>query len=194
MRRIATDLDETLFDMMTPFKKILMKRHSARVIDEGTYNISTYPEISEDEIWDIFKYLYKAHVLCEPYPGAKSYLEWVYRISGQPPLILTSRPHEYASETHAQIQGLIGDIPYNLVISGTPADTKYKFTHLFDIMVDDRLETLTHLSEHYSKQGILIRKPWNRKGGSANWYVQNRIIEVNSVYEITPFLRLLINP
>jgi hypothetical protein len=52
MRRIATDLDETLFDMMTPFKKILMKRHSARVVDEATYNITTYPEISEDDIWD----------------------------------------------------------------------------------------------------------------------------------------------
>lgn len=194
MKQIATDLDETLFDMMTPFKKILMKRHSARVVEEETYSIKTFPEISDDEIWDIFKFLYTAHPMCEPLPGAKSYLEWIYGISGRPPILLTSRPFEYASETHAQIQSLVGDLPYNLIISGTPADKKLLYVDQFDIMVDDRLETLVTLSDQYKKQGILIKRPWNRKPfASYNWYVQNKIIEVNGVHEITPFLRLLIN-
>lgn len=192
MKRIATDLDETLFDMMTPFKEVLMKRHSARVAPQSGYNIETFPETTSEQQWDIFKYLYKAHELCNPLPGAKSYLEWIYRISGRPPLILTSRPHEYASETHAQIQGLVGELPYNLVITGTPAVKKYLYGHLFDIIVDDRLETIQHFAEH-GKQGILIKRPWNKTGKSDNWYIQNKIVEVSNVYEITPFLRLLIN-
>jgi hypothetical protein len=193
MKIIATDLDETLFNMMEPFKAILMKRHSARVIESESYNIKTYPEISEDETWSIFKFLYKAYPLCDPCRGARVYLETIYNVSMKPPLIMTSRPEEYASETHAQIKSLVGDMPYHLIIVGTPAEKKYLFADLFDIIVDDRLETVLHFSDCFKKQGIIISRPWNRKNHSMNWYLRNKIIEVNDVYEITPFLRLLID-
>lgn len=193
MKRMATDLDETLFDMMTPFKKLLMKRHNARVLPQSGYQIETAPETTHEQQWDIFRTLYKAHELCDPLPGARSYLEWIHKLSGEPPLILTSRPHEYASETHAQIKALVGDLPYNLVITGVPASKKYTYGHLFDIIVDDRYETILHFAEHQNKQGILIKRPWNRNGHNLNWYIQNKIIEVNNVIEITPFLRLLID-
>jgi hypothetical protein len=178
--------------MMTPFKTILMKRHDARVLEDSGYNIKTFPETTDEEVWDIFRFLYHAHVMCEPYPGARSYLEMIYRLSGRPPIILTSRPFEYATQTHEQVKALIGDLPYHLIISGTPAEKKYLYADHFDIMVDDRIETLSHLAAHYQKDCILIKKPWNRNVDYCN--VTDRIIEVSGVKDITPFLRLLIRP
>jgi len=196
LKRIATDLDETLVDMMTPFRKVLMKRHNARVVDpqEG-YEIETYPGIPDEQIWDIFHYLYEAHVMCEPYPGAKTYLETIYRITRKPPIILTSRPEGFESQTHAQIRAMVGDLPYHLIISGTPAEKKYLYASEFDIMVDDRLETIMHLVEHNKKQGILIKRPWNRKfkAHSFNLFFKNSVIEVGGVLDIIPFLPLLLN-
>jgi hypothetical protein len=178
--------------MMTPFKTILMKRHDARVLEDSGYNIKTFPETTDEEVWDIFRFLYHAHVMCEPYPGARSYLEMIYRLSGRPPIILTSRPFKYATQTHEQVKALIGDLPYHLIISGTPAEKKYLYADHFDIMVDDRIETLSHLAAHYQKDCILIKKPWNRNVDYCN--VTDRIIEVSGVKDITPFLRLLIRP
>jgi hypothetical protein len=197
-KRIATDMDETLFDMMTPFKKVLMKRHNARVVEPQTeYNIKTYPEVSDEEIWDIFKYLYDAHILCEPCPGARSYLTRIYQLTQRPPIILTSRPFGWESQTHAQMKSLLGDIPYHLIIVGTPADKKLLYKDEFDILVDDRLETLLPLVEHHKKEGILIKRPWNRQFGhlpcpTDNWFFSKSIIEVGGVLDIIPFLPLLI--
>lgn len=162
MNRIATDIDCTLFDMMDPFKKMLLKRHSARVLPQVQYQIETDPPISNDEIWDIFKDIYKAHFLCKPYPGALSYLQNIWRITLRPPILLTSRPTEYASETHSQIQSLVGEMPYQLIVVGTPADKKYMFADQLDIMVDDRIETLLHFALVHKKKGILVKQPWNR--------------------------------
>ena len=196
LKRIATDLDETLADMMTPFKQVLMKRHSARVVEpQLEYNIKTYPEISDEEIWDIFHFLYDAHVMCDPYPGARSYLEKIYHITRKPPIILTSRPEGYESQTHAQVRGIVGDLPYHLIISGTPAEKKYLYAGEFDIIVDDRIETVTHLVEHFGKLGILIDRPWNRKDPNMithAWHAKKFMVRVGSVNAIIPFLPLLL--
>jgi hypothetical protein len=93
---------------------------------------------------------------------------------------------------------MVGDLPYHLIISGTPAEKKYLYASEFDIMVDDRLETLIHLVEHQKKKGILIKRPWNRKFKNMpcptdQWFLSKSIIEVGGVLDIIPFLPLLLN-
>jgi len=195
LKRIATDLDETLFDMMTPFSQILMKWHGARVLPARGYQIETFPEIPDEEIWKIFHHLYKAHVMSEPYPGAKEYLEKIYHITRKPPIILTSRPDGFEAETHAQVRGLVGDMPYHLIISGTPAEKKYLYADHFDIIVDDRAETVTHLVEACGKLGILIDRPWNRQDPGMvmyAWHMKKFMVRVGGVRDITPFLPVLL--
>ena len=195
LKRIATDIDETLFCMMPAFSKVLMAWHGAVVLPVDGYQIKTNPAVSEEGIWNIFYHLYKYHDLCEPYPGAKEYLEKIYNITRKPPIIITSRPEGWESETHDQVRHMVGDLPFHLINAGVPAKKKYLYASNFDIIVDDRIETVTHLVETCGKLGIVVDRPWNKQDPGMTgfaWHQFKFMIRVGGVADITPFLPLLL--
>ena len=195
LKRIATDCDETLFCMMPAFSKVLMEWYGAVVLPADGYQIKTDPAISDGETWNIFYHLYKNYDMCKPYPGAKEYLEKIYNITRKPPIIITSRPEGFESATHSQIRDLVGDLPFHLIITGTPAKKKYLYSDIFDIIVDDKIETVIHLVETCGKLGIVVDRPWNKQDPGMvmyAWHMNKFMIRVDGVHQITPFLPLLL--
>ncbi|MBI9082733.1 MAG: hypothetical protein JEZ11_03990 [Desulfobacterales bacterium] len=114
---IAFDLDDTLVNMMSVFDDYLEAQHGRRMPESyDQFDISGPAQLTKKEIWFLFYQVFDDINRFPIYPGAREVLTKLYEITGEPPCILTARPHRKASETYALVKRLMKKTPFTLIL------------------------------------------------------------------------------
>jgi len=158
--KIAFDLDGVLIDMETPIKKFLLEIHGVELKDNyDEFNLAIPTGLSSKELWKIYRMVYKEFKNIPIYYGATELLTKLYEKTNEPPLILTARPLDVASDTYAVVKRIMGKIPFSLILKHPRAD-KAQYLHGYEYYVEDRRQNAIELSEAGFKIP-LVRKNYN---------------------------------
>ena len=151
---IAFDLDSTLADIMPVYEEILFEQCGEKLCDIRKFQIKTENDLPWSELEKCFKLTYQCWDRIEFYPGTKEFLRELYRAADSDPIrIITARPsYICANDTYKLCSRL--DIPYELIITGTPTTNlpgqpevnKFNYLNRYNFFVDDRRKTAIDLS------------------------------------------------
>lgn len=158
--KIAFDLDGCLIDIITPINKLLLEIHGLeRKQHNEFFDMRASTGLSSKELWKVFRLAYKEIQDTPIFPGATELLAKLYEKTGEPPMILTSRPHDAANETYAIVKRLTKKTPFTLILKHPRID-KGRHLNGYKFFVEDRRRTALELS----KMGfsvLLIRTTYN---------------------------------
>ena len=158
--KIAFDLDGCLIDMVTSIKRLLLEIHGIELKDDyNEFNLTIPTGLSSKELWEIYRMVYKEIETTPIYPGASELLTKLYEKTNEPPLILTARPTDVASDTYAIVKRIMGKTPFALILKHHDA-YKSQYLHGYEYYVEDRRKNAIELSD----TGLmvpLVRKNYN---------------------------------
>lgn len=156
MINIAFDVDDVMGDFRTPVLEIIKSR-GYEYSDQTKYNISTTPQITDEELSEIFYSV-------DPYSieiskGAQELCTRLYLKSGDPIGFVTSKETRCATKAHEFIKRFC-KVPYTLSFSSNHYP-KLIFLKQVNYFVEDRRKIAMHLAEN-GKTVIVPKKPWNK--------------------------------
>jgi uncharacterized HAD superfamily protein len=169
---IAFDLDGTLIELMPTFERILFEKHNASIVQHDSFKILTEPELPWSVLEQVFFDAFECIDEIQVYPGVYEVLNKLYTESDNDPIrIITARPAwKAANATYKLVNKVCQDVPFEIVIVGTPDNThmigpmaeKHTYLNRYDYYVDDRRKAAIELSEKYNKRIFMPNKRYNK--------------------------------
>ena len=162
VNNIAFDLDGCIVNFISHVSTLVTQRYDVLVPEQQQHDFVTVPELTHKQVSNCFVEAY-----CHPYDtpiydGAEEMLHRLYEITGQPPLIITARPHEAATHTHILMERVCKKIPFMIAFS-KGHQQKHKFMNGIDFLLEDRRATAKHIVNiKYPKRVLLVDKPYNQ--------------------------------
>lgn len=143
---IAFDLDGVLIDLVHMIDKYILNIHGIDVPNmvKGGHDYSALTGLSSTELWKIFRMVYKEIDSTPIFPGATELLTKLYENTHEPPMILTARPHDAASDTYAIVERMMGKTPFQLILKH-PNAYKSQYLKGYKVYVEDRRKTALEL-------------------------------------------------
>ena len=175
---IAFDLDETLVDIMPLTKSLLKEVYGVDLIEENTYKVITEPQISYEQLWEIFRLVYKKVDEVRPTEGSVELLTKLYELTKDPIKIVTARPVEDVPETRKLLNTYF-KVPYILYAIGS--DSKCKYLTGIDYFVDDRRATAIKLGGKGIK--VFVPEKYYNKG-----IVHENVHYINNLNDLIPII------
>ena len=156
---IAFDIDETMGRFMAPVEEILKSR-GYKFNDIGMYDIqkSVTPHLSKKEMYEIFEIVYASPKSVPIIDRAPELCTRLFEKTGDPVMFITSRPFQWASETHRLVRRFCR-VPYILIFAD-PQYGKLPYMNGTNFFVDDRRKTALKLAEAGKTVFVPIRT-WN---------------------------------
>lgn len=145
-QNVAFDLDGTLVDTQSLFKRVVRDIAQVDVLENGKFQIETQPPITDSVIWEAFRITFKNIEDIPITPGAVELLTKLYEATSEPPLIITARPHWAANDTYRLLNHHL-EIPFRLLLVNG-GHNKLMYLHGIDNFVDDRRKIAKHLVHH----------------------------------------------
>jgi hypothetical protein len=144
-QNVAFDLDGTLVDLMAIFEQELYEQYGVAIKRHNNFYIKTEPtQVKSTAIWKVFKATYKRYKDIPVLNGAQELLIKLYEMTGEPPTIVTARPHWAANDTYKLVDRFL-DVPYRLILSNGGGN-KLDYLHGIDNFVDDRRKIALELA------------------------------------------------
>jgi len=144
---ISFDLDGVLIDLVPSINQHIFDIHGIEInmdnATEHSYEKST--GLSRKQLWSIFYKVYKEINQTPIFTGAYELLRKLYEKTNEPPLIITARPLDAASDTYAIVSRLMKKIPFNLILKH-PNAYKSQYLKGYKIYVEDCRKTALQLS------------------------------------------------
>lgn len=147
-QNVAFDLDGTLVDLMSLFKRVIRDVAGVGLAEmRDSFKIVTDPPVDNSVIWEAFRIAYKRVNDIPAIPGAVELLKELYITSqGEPVTIITDRPHWSANDTYRLLDRLLDGIPYRLIMVQN-GEQKLPYLLGIDHFVDDRRKTAKQMVE-----------------------------------------------
>jgi len=160
---IAFDLDGCLVNILEPIKRLLLEMHNIELKDDdpkyNQFDLVKATGLSDEELWKIFRMVYKEIESTPIYPGVTELLAKLYERTNEPPLILTARPPDAANDTYAIVERLAKKTPFSLILKH-PRSHKAEHLKGYYFYVEDRRRTALELCE-LKFAVLLVRKNYN---------------------------------
>jgi len=183
--KIAFDLDGTLIDLLPPINKWLYNLHGVKFNnnDKSEFSMEISTGLSSDELWKVFRRAYKEIETTPIFPGATELLTKLYEKTNEPPLIITARPHDSASDTYAIMEKIMGNIPFQLILKH-PNAYKSQYLNGYIWYVEDRRKTALELS----KLGFVIPLIKTNYNYIPDIDEHDNIYYIDGVHELIPHI------
>lgn len=180
MKKIAFDIDGVLLDFTKVFQKLIEINGYFLKLDHDKFHLRTTPKMDKGTVYKYVKRAFKMWDIFPTISGAVEMIRQAYVKTDRPVQFVTSRPKEYATETHLAVKKALRTVPFAITMVNN-ADHKWRHLLDTDYFVDDRRRTAWLLA----KRGIHVFMPnrnYNQiKKETANITIVNHLSEITDI-------------
>lgn len=134
--KIAFDIDGTIADVFTPLKKLLEDDLGRILPPAEQWSLENAWNLDKDYLWQFIEHVMMNPHLIQQFVGVPTIMSLLTYFNDDPVQFVTYRSERYAKYTKDFLNGILYDIPYNVVHVSDKSDflLENEFTHY----VEDR--------------------------------------------------------